>query len=79
MPAAWGSSKRLAMTREKAEMFGSLFLAVFSTGLAAQLLLDGMAPVQMLGAAAAVLGSLGLAVAVRIWPQPARVTARDER
>ncbi|ODT86422.1 hypothetical protein [Phenylobacterium sp. SCN 70-31] len=36
----------------------------------------GMTPVQMAGAAAAVLGSVAAAVAVRVWP--ARVGAEAE-
>lgn len=59
------------MRREKTEKLGSLFLAVFSTGLAAQLATGGMEAGQWLGAAAAVLGSVSMAVAVRVWPQPA--------
>lgn len=58
------------MNREKTEKLGSLFLAVFSAGLAAQLAADGMAVNQWLGAAAAVLGSLSMVVAVRVWPRP---------
>lgn len=59
------------MDRAKAEKLGSLFLAVFSTGLAAQLATaHGMQPMQWIGAAAAVAGSLAIAVAVRVWPQP---------
>ena len=60
------------MIPEKAEKLSTLFLAVFSTGLAAQLALDGMGPAQWAGAAAAVLGSLSCAVLVRVWPQEAR-------
>ena len=56
------------MTRQKVENFGSLFLAVFTIGLSAQLGLDGMSPLQWGGAAAAVGGSLALAWAVRAWP-----------
>lgn len=58
------------MSREKTEKLGSLFLAVFSTGLAAQLATGGMETGQWLGAAAAVLGSISMAVAVRLWPEP---------
>lgn len=63
------------MNREKTEKLGSLFLAVFSTGLAAQLAASGMEPAQWLGAAAAVLGSMAVAVAVRVWPQPQGASA----
>ena len=71
------------MSREKTEKLGSLFLTVFSAGLAAQLAADGMAPAQWLGAAAAVFGSVTMAVAVRVWPRqelaeaPARRGSRD--
>jgi hypothetical protein len=61
------------MPREKIEKLSTLFLAVFSTGLAVQLASAGMQPQQWIGAAAAVCGSLGLALAVRLWPQPAPV------
>jgi glycerol uptake facilitator-like aquaporin len=58
------------MSRDKTEKLGSLFLAVFSTGLAAQLATHGMNSGQWLGAAAAVAGSIAMVVAVRVWPQP---------
>ncbi len=64
------------MTRHRAEKLGSIFLAVFSSGLAAQLALDGMAPQQWLGAVLAVTGSLALFLTVRAWPQPARAVRR---
>ena len=68
------------MTREKAEKLGSLFLAVFSTGLAVQFATtSGLAPQQWFGAAAAVLGSLSIAVVVRVWPQPQPAVARTDR
>jgi hypothetical protein len=64
------------MIRNQAEKLGSLFLAVFSTGLSLQLALDGMQPMQWLGASLAVTGSLALVLAVRAWPQPAEATRR---
>jgi hypothetical protein len=67
------------MSREKTEKLGSLFLAVFSTGLAAQLATGGMEADQWFGAAAAVLGSISMAVAVRVWPQPQAVAANHRR
>jgi len=66
------------MTRDKIEKLSTLFLAVFSTGLAAQLASVGMEPAQWAGAAAAVSGSIGLALAVRLWPQPQQAPARDQ-
>jgi hypothetical protein len=38
---------------------------------------EGMNTVQWLGAAVAVLGSITVAVAVRVWPAPARRPERD--
>jgi hypothetical protein len=64
------------MTRHKAEKLGSLFLAVFSTGLSVQLAVDGMQPMQWLGASLAVAGSLALVLTVHAWPQPAEATRR---
>jgi hypothetical protein len=67
------------MPREKIEKLGSLFTAVFSTGLALQLATVGMEPRQWLGAALAVSGSLALAFAVRAWPNPAEAPIRARR
>ena len=70
------------MSRQKAEKLGTLFLAVFSTGLVAQFATtSGLEPQQWFGAAAAVLGSLSAAVVVRVWrqPEPQRVTVDDHR
>jgi hypothetical protein len=64
------------MQREKLEKLGTLFLAVFSTGLAAQFVADGMSSGQWLGATAAVLGSLSAAAVVRVWPAQAPAKAR---
>lgn len=62
------------MLRHQIEKLASLFLAVFSTGLASQLArVGGMGHLQWLGAAVAILGSLGLAAGVRIWPPAATV------
>jgi len=47
-------------------------LVVMSGGLAGHYAAVGMTPVQWAGAACAVLGSVTVAVAVRIWPAPAR-------
>lgn len=54
--------------RDKAEKFGSLFLLIFSTGLAGQFAGEGMHPVQWAGAAVAVSGSLALAFVTHRWP-----------
>jgi hypothetical protein len=65
------------MNREKIEKLGTLFMAIFSGGLALQLATAGMNPVQWVGAGVAVAGSLGLAFAVRRWPEPAKVEVRS--
>ena len=64
------------MTVERVEKLVTLFLAVFSTGLAALFANDGMTSAQWPGALAAVLGSLAAAALVRVWPEPARVRRR---
>lgn len=53
-------------------------LVVISGGLAGHYAALGMAPVQWAGAAAAVLGSVTLAVAVRVWPMPAKASAQRD-
>jgi hypothetical protein len=68
------------MSSERAEKLATLFLAVFSTGMAAQLASVGaLEQERWLGAAIASLGSLALAVGVRLWPRPAEATARRTR
>ena len=51
-------------------------LVVISGALTGHYAALGMTPVQWAGAAAAVLGSVTLAVAARVWPMPAK-RARD--
>ncbi|HEY2752252.1 hypothetical protein [Phenylobacterium sp.] len=51
-------------------------LVVISGGLAGHYAAIGMNPVQWAGAATAVLGSVTVAVAVRIWT-PAKAKAQD--
>lgn len=64
------------MTRETIEKLGSLFLAVFSTGLALVLAAE-MQPFARIGAMVAIAASLGLALIVRTWPaEPAKAKAR---
>jgi hypothetical protein len=66
------------MIPEKTERLGSIFLAVVAAGLAALLAVDGMEPRQWFAATLAVTASATLAVAVRLWRQPASVkAARD--
>ncbi|MDE2487063.1 MAG: hypothetical protein KGO51_06670 [Alphaproteobacteria bacterium] len=65
------------MIREKLEKLGSLFLAVFSLGLAVVMAADGLEGRQLFGSLIAVLASMTLAVTVRAWPRPAKVEVRD--
>ena len=55
-------------SKELAE-WGSALLVFASGGMAGHYASLGMTPVQWAGAAAAVLGSVTVAVAVRVWPQ----------
>jgi hypothetical protein len=50
-------------------------LVIISGGLAGHYAAIGMTPVQWAGAVAAVLGSVTLAVAVRVWPLPQKAKA----
>lgn len=62
--------------KELAE-WASAFAVVISGALAGHYASEGMNAVQWAGALAAVLGSVTLAVAVRVWPAPAK--AGDSR
>jgi hypothetical protein len=57
--------------------WASAILVVVISGLAGQLAAHGMNAVQWLGAALAVLGSITLAVMVRVWPAEAAAVRRD--
>lgn len=61
-------------TKEMAE-WGSALLVFASGGMAGHYASLGMSPAQWAGAAVAVLGSVTVAVAVRLWPTPVRVKA----
>jgi drug/metabolite transporter (DMT)-like permease len=63
--------------REKFEKLGSLFLVVFSIGLAVVLAADGMERVQWLGSVLAVAGSMTLAITVRAWPKAVEARTED--
>lgn len=65
------------MVREKFEKLGSIFLMVFSTGLALVLAADGMERSQWFGSALAVAASAALAITVRAWPKPEKVRIED--
>jgi drug/metabolite transporter (DMT)-like permease len=61
------------LSKQDAANWASAILVVIVSGLAGQLAAHGMNAVQWLGAALAVLGSITLAVMVRVWPQAATV------
>lgn len=59
--------------------WGSAALVFICGGLAGHYASLGMNAVQMGGAMAAVLGSVTLAVAVRVWPAPEKAKVKVER
>lgn len=63
------------LSKQDAANWASAILVVIVSGLAGQLAAHGMNTVQWLGAALAVLGSITLAVLVRVWPDGATVRA----
>ena len=52
--------------------WASASMVIMSGGLAGHYAAMGMTPVQWAGAASAVLGSVTVAVAVRVWPVEAK-------
>ena len=63
------------LSKQDAANWASAILVVIVSALAGQLAAHGMNAVQWLGAALAVLGSITLAVMVRVWPAPAPARA----
>ena len=57
--------------------WGSALLVFVSGAATGHYAASGMNAVQWMGAAAAVLGSVAVAVAVRVWPAQATVKAQD--
>jgi hypothetical protein len=51
---------------------GSASLVIVSAAMAGHYIAEGMSLVQWAGAICAVLGSVTVAVAVRVWPAPAK-------
>ena len=56
---------------QDAAKLATAVLVILVSGLAGQFAAHGMNAVQWLGAVLAVLGSVSLAVIVRVWPAPA--------
>jgi len=68
----------MTITMKELVDWASASLVVISAGLAGHYAAIGMTPIQWAGAATAVLGSVTVAVAVRIWPVEAKArTQRD--
>jgi hypothetical protein len=65
-------------SKELAE-WGSALLVFASGGMAGHYASLGMTPVQWAGAAAAVLGSVTVAVAVRVWPAPVKIKGEQQQ
>ena len=63
-------------SKELAE-WGSALLVFASGGMAGHYASMGMTPVQWAGAAVAVLGSVTVAVAVRVWPSPVKASSEQ--
>lgn len=59
---------RLDLTRKDLSEGGSAALVFLSGAMTGHYAAIGMTPIQWMGAAAAVLGSITVAVAVRLWP-----------
>lgn len=67
------------ITSKEAAEWGSAILVFASGAMAGHYASLGMTPVQWAGAAAAVLGSVTVAVVVRIWPAKAVDTSQRDR
>ena len=58
--------------------WGSAGMVFVSGGMAGHYASLGMSPMQWAGAAVAVLGSVTVAVAVRVWQTPVKVKAKAD-
>jgi hypothetical protein len=61
------------ITSKEAAEWGSAILVFASGAMAGHYASLGMTPIQWAGAVAAVLGSVTVAVVVRVWPAKAKV------
>ena len=59
--------------------WSTAFMVVVSGALAGHYAAEGMSAVQWAGAVCAVLGSVTLAVGVRVWPSPRKAKAQGQR
>lgn len=65
------------ITKKELIDWASASLVIISGGLAGHYAAAGMTAVQWAGATVAVLGSVTIAVAVRVWPTGAQARERD--
>jgi hypothetical protein len=65
------------ITPKEAAEWGSAILVFASGGMAGHYASLGMSPLQWAGAAAAVLGSVTVAVVIRVWPAPEKASAEQ--
>jgi hypothetical protein len=65
-------------TKEAAE-WGSAIMVFASGAMAGHYASLGMTPIQWAGAAAAVLGSVTVAVVIRVWPAKAKAASSPGR
>ncbi len=65
------------MTRKELAEWATVSLVILSGALSGHYASMGMNLVQWAGAATAVLGSVSLAVAVRVWPSAAKARQED--
>ena len=63
---------------QDAAKLASAILVILVSGLAGQFAAQGMNAIQWLGAILAVLGSVTLAVMIRVWPAPAPSHSRRD-
>lgn len=59
--------------------WGSAAMVFMVSALVGRFAAEGMTPLQWAGALTAVLGSITVAVAVRVWPAPAKADVRRDR
>jgi hypothetical protein len=65
------------LSKKEVVEYGSAGLVLLSGATAGHYAALGMSPVQWAGATAAVLGSITVAVAVRVWETPVKAKAKD--
>jgi hypothetical protein len=64
------------ITKKELAEWSSAGMVFISGGMAGHYASLGMTPMQWAGAVAAVLGSVTVAVALRVWPVPAKAKAK---